>query len=100
MKPIKEMAADELTEWAKLHIMKWHPSKPFHNFHPATDWNDARRVLLAVPHSGEIEDAAGMFMIDPNSKPEHLLRYVCEQWEANRSDRKMIREAIDAGEQT
>ena len=95
MTPLEDMSGPELAAFAAEHVMGDEckvrvgmafiatDDPTFHRtFNPHTDWNDARRVLLAVPHSGEIEDAAGMFMIDPNSKPEHLLRYVCEQWEA------------------
>jgi hypothetical protein len=103
------MSGPELAAFAAEHVMGWEriadvnedywvppgmvPACRCIDWSPHTDWNDARRVLLAVPHSGEIEDAAGMFMIDPNSKPEHLLRYVCEQWEANQPKQQPKRDS-------
>ena len=82
MKPIKEMAADELTEWAKLHIMKWHPSKPFHNFHPATDWNDAIRVAREAQRHRQMfrDDLIGIDVI--RNEPEDLLRQTCIEYAA------------------
>ena len=95
----------ELAAWAAEHVMGWAgSSRAPSGWHPDTDWNDARRVLLAAGLKSSFVTATyftiGSIMDDPDHTPLDLLRYVCEQWANDRDDRKMTREALDAGEQT
>jgi hypothetical protein len=91
---LADMTGPQLAGWAAEHVMgwEWREDAAFHrrfdlpgwaegdrlmayadDWHPDTDWNDARRVLLAA-------SIAAIFM-NPHQTPLDLLRYVCEQWE-------------------
>ena len=77
----------ELAAWAAEHVMGWAgSSRAPSGWHPDTDWNDARRVLLAAGLKSSFVTATyftiGSIMDDPDKTPLDLLRYVCEQSEA------------------